>query len=528
MTTTAIPKPPESLPALPEMGDKTRLGLSVLGAAFILGVWGDLSLRQTPWGLNFSLWITFLFSFLVLLTRRWNNNTPKDTKWLTLLAIPFAAGFAWRDSDFLTFLNVVAVLTALALLTMQAQAIPLRVAGIVKYLWGAVFTALNAIAGVFSLLFIKIKWDEIQSEGWSKKALPIGRGVLIALPIVLLFGALLMAADAVFEGMVKKIINIEIAEEILKHLFFTGLGAWIAGGIFHGIFFSKEIRLPENPLSRSLVIGNTETTIALGLLNLLFLGFVLVQFRYLFGGANLVEVTPGLTYAEYARRGFFELVTVAGLVLPMLLGWHWLLPKENPKSKKLFQVLAGAMIVLLFVIMVSAVKRMRLYQSEYGLTEQRLYATAFMGWLAAVFVWFALTVLRNRRERFMFGAVVTGFVAIFALQAINPENLIVRTNVSLAQTGKDFDVDYAATLSDDALPAIVEALPLLKETEQKKVFERVIAPRLAASQKPDWRSWSWSRYQAEKMLKEYREPFQKIMNSWNYKNSPVLGYSIVF
>lgn len=505
------------------MSEKTKLGLTILAAALTLGLCGDLLLRETPWGLNFSLWLTLVFSSFVLLSHWRNGELPKDTRWLILAPIPFAAGFAGRDSDFLTFLNVVAVLTALTLLTMRAQAIPLRVAGFVKYLWGAIFAALNAAAGFFSLLFIKIKWDEIQNEGWRKNALPIGRGLLIAFPIVLLFGGLLMAADAVFEGMVKKIINIEIAEEILKHSFFTGLGAWIAGGILHGIFFGKEVRLPENPLSRPLVIGNTETTIALGLLNLLFVSFVLVQFRYLFGGANLVEVTPGLTYAAYARRGFFELVTVAGLVLPLLLGWHWLLPKENQKSKKLFQALAGAMIILLFVIMVSAIKRMRLYQSEYGLTEQRLYATVFMGWLAAVFVWFALTVLRNRRERFMFGAVVTGFVAIFALQAINPENLIVRTNVLLAQTGKEFDVDYAATLSDDALPAIVEALPLLKENEQKKVFERVIAPRLTASRKSDWRSWNWSRHQAEKVLNAYREPLQKIMGEWSKQSSLVLG-----
>lgn len=509
------------------LNENTRLGFSILAAAFLLGVCGDLILRETPWGLNFSLWTIFLFTSLFLFARRPNSNFPKDAPWLILAALPFAAGFAWRDSDFLTFLNVVAVLTALALLTMRAQAIPLQIAGFVKYLWGAVFTALNAIAGVFSLLFFKIKWGEIQGEGWRKNALPVGRGVLMALPIVLLFGALLMAADAVFEGMVKKIINIEIAEEVLKHLFFIGLGAWIAGGILHGILLSKDVRLPGNPPFKLPTIGNTETTIALGLLNLLFLGFVLVQFRYLFGGANLVEVTPGLTYAEYARRGFFELVTVAGLVLPLLLGWHWLLPKENPKSKKFFQLLAGILIALLFVIMASAIQRMRLYQSEYGLTEQRLYATVFMGWLTTVFVWFGLTVLRDRRERFMFGAVVTGFVSIFALQAINPENLIVRTNVSLAQAGKEFDVDYAATLSDDALPAIIEALPLLKENEQKKVFERVIAPRLA-SPKSDWRSWSWSRHQAQKTLKEYQEPFQQIMNLWNYNNSPALSCSLPF
>lgn len=515
------------MPTLLEMGDKTRLGLSVLGAALILGALGDLLLREIPWGLNFCLWTLIQLGAMAWLVRRWNTGLAKDFNWVTLTIIPFAVGVVWRDSAMLKFLNTVAILAAVALLTMRAQAIPVRVAGFVKYLLGAIFAALNAAVGVFSLLFIKIKWDEIQSEGWSKNALPIGRGILIAFPIVLLFGGLLMAADAVFEGMVKKIINIEIAEEILKHLFFTGLGAWIAGGILHGIFFSKEIRLPENPLSRLLAIGNTETTIALGLLNLLFLGFVLVQFRYLFGGANLVEVTPGLTYAEYARRGFFELVTVAGLVLPMLLGWHWLLPKENQKSKKLFQVLAGVMIVLLFVIMASAVKRMRLYQSEYGLTELRLYTTVFMAWLAAVFIWFGLTVLRGLRERFTFGAVVAGFVAIFTLQSINPDDLIVRTNLSLAQSGKSFDVDYAATLSDDALPTIVEAMPTLNETDQKKIFDSIIAPRLV-SLKSDWRSWSWSRHQAQKAVEEYREPFQKIIGFWYNGNFPVLGPATFF
>jgi len=526
MTTTAVPKPPERAPALPEMGDKTRFGLSVLTTALFLGILGDLLLRISPWGLNFLLWAFALFGVLTLLVRRWNTDLVKDVRCLALTALPFAAGFVWRDSGILKFLNTVAILTVLALLTMRAQSIQLRIAGLIKYVWGAAFTALNIIAGVLSLLFINSKWNEISHEGWGKSALPVGRGILIAFPIVMVFGGLLIAADAVFEGFVKKIIDINI-QEILKHLFFTGLGAWIAGGILHGIFFSKEERLPENPPSNSLVIGIPETAIALGLLNLLFLSFVFVQFRYFFGGADLVAITPGLTYAEYARRGFFELVTVAGLVLPLLLGWHWLLPKENRKSEKIFRVLAGVMILLLFVIMLSALKRMRLYQSEYGLTELRLYTTVFMAWLAVVFVWFGLTVLRGLRERFTFGAVITGFVAIFTLQSINPDDLIVRTNTELAQSGKSFDVDYAATLSDDALPAIVEALPSLNEADQKKVFDSIIVPKLI-SLKSDWRTWSWSRHQAEKAVEEYREPFQNIMNSLYYGDSPILSYSIPF
>src|SRR5207244_3576368 len=110
----------------------------------------------------------------------------------------------------------------------------------------------------------------------------------------------------------------------------------------------------------------TEIATVIGLLDTLFLAFVLVQFRYFFGGKANIPTGRGIEYAEYARHGFFELVWVSVLVLPLLLGAHWLLRKENPQHERIFRVLAGIKIALLSIIMVSAMQRMRLYQSECG------------------------------------------------------------------------------------------------------------------------------------------------------------------
>ena len=63
--------------------------------------------------------------------------------------------------------------------------------------------------------------------------------------------------------------------------------------------------------------------------------------RYLFGGSEWVQRVAGLTYAEYARRGFFELVVVAALVLVLLLIAHWLLRPEGGADQRVFAVLAG-------------------------------------------------------------------------------------------------------------------------------------------------------------------------------------------
>jgi hypothetical protein len=364
----------------------------------------------------------------------------------------------------------------------------------VEYALGAVLAGFQATLGTVLLALGDVQWKELPQSGWSRRAWELARGLVLAVPLLLVFGGLFMAADAVFAGLVKDLLDIDFAK-LFKHLFVIGLAAWLAGGYLRGLLLGKEAPVALNGLPKALTLGITEIGTVLGLLDLLFLGFVIVQLRYLFGGAALVHVTAGLTYAQYARRGFFELVTVAALLLPVLLGAHWLLGKEDARAQRAFRYLAGTQVLLLFVIMASALQRMRLYQNEYGLTELRLYTTAFMGWLAIVFLWFAATVLRGYRERFAFGALVAGFLLLAALHLLNPDALIVRTNVALVQAGRRFDASYAASLSADAVPALVAGMAKLSQAECSAAATRVLADWQAPIH-ADWRAWSWSRREA--------------------------------
>src|SRR5918997_1955639 len=268
-------------------------------------------------------------------------------------------------------------------------------------------------------------------------------------------------------------------------------------------------RVLENfaiPRPRVLSLGTVEIGIVLGLLDLLFLTFVEIQVRYLFGGAGRVAATAGLTYAEYARRGFFELVTVTALALPLLLIAHWLLRTETRAQERLFKALAGIMLVLLFVVVASALQRMYLYQQEFGLTELRLYTTIFMVWISVVLLWFVLTVLRARRDRFAFGALIAGFAAIFAINAMNPDALVASTNIDRMEEGKRFDAYYLTTLSADAVPVLVESLPEIGDTRLWKNYtvEEAVVDRLYPKEQ-DWRTWNLSRSRARQSVKSYLE-----------------------
>ncbi len=480
------------------VSERTRLGLGVLGAALALGLLGDGLLRATPWGINVLLWTAALLIAIAILVRWRRLALAGKGLWLLAPALFFAAALAWRDSSVLKGLDVLMLFITLSLLMLRARSGRVILASTLEYIQGMIFTLVSTLLSAPALFRTDIQWKEIPRHPWSRQAPAIGRGLLIAFPLLIVFGGLFAAADSVFGDLADRLFS-TLTENLLRHLFLTFLIGWLTCGFLRGTLLANELTLHSRERPRFLYLGIIEIGIVLGLLDLLFLAFVIIQFRYFFGGAATVVETTGLTYAEYARRGFFELVTVASLALPLLLLAHWLLRKESPNHERIYRALAGVMLVMLAVIMISAVQRMRLYQSEYGLTELRLYTTAFMAWLAIVFLWFASTVLCGKRERFVFGALVAAWLVIGYLHLLNPDALIVRTNIGRLSAGRSFDAKYVTSLSADAIPSLTAALPNLSQKDRCLIATRLLK-RWPPSAPVDWRSWSWARATAQQAL----------------------------
>jgi hypothetical protein len=484
------------------LSERTQTALTILTCALALGFLSDALLRVTPWGVNILLWISALGAALILLARRYARARMRHQAGLVATAVLCAAAFAWHDSPTLNLLNGLGVLVSLGLIALPTQEKAFDLAGIMEYGLEGASAGLYALCGFPLLLFADIEWKEVAHEGGSRRAIAVGRGILLALPLLFVFGGLLMAADAVFEGIVHQILH-KYLNDLFIHLFVTGFFAWITAGLLRGIFLGKEVVIRNIVRPKGLGLGGLETAIVVGLLDLLFLGFIIVQFRYFFGGAAHLGTYTKLTYSEYARRGFFELVAVAALLLPLLLALEWFLHKHDRVQLRWFRLLAGLQVFLLFVIMASALQRMRLYQSEFGLTELRLYTTAFMGWLALVFTWFVVTVLRGRRDRFAFGMLVASFLAMVALHFLNPDDLIIRTNLDRVGVGRSFDAKYATSLSADAIPALTDRLASLTSSDRVQMASHILK-RWSAPAHSDWRNWNWSRSLAwSRVRKEY-------------------------
>jgi hypothetical protein len=496
--------------------DGTRLGLLALATAALLGLLGDLLLRAIPLGLNAPLWILALVVGAGLLTYQARLSLFGEGRWLALVALLFAGGIALRDSPVLVAVNVIAVLLTLGLAGHRASGGWPRIGGLPQYVGALLSAGFHACGGVLVLALYDVRWQEVPRTGWSAGVLAALRGLLIGIPLVMVFGALFMAADAVFSGLITNLFAIDI-RELFAHLFWIGVWSWLTAGFLRQLLFctiaidglggmkkSDLVPLapdaaltpqPPLPAGRIGVLGIVELGVVLGLLDVLFLAFVVVQFRYLFGGAELVQVSETLTYAEYARRGFFELVAVAALLLPIMLLLDWFARLNSARDVTLYRVLSGLLVVLLFVVIVSALQRMRLYTQEYGLTELRLYTTAFIFWITAGAIWYLATVLRDHRERFLFGSLVAGLVVAASLNAMNPDDLIVRTNAARHDAPARFDGTYTLGLSADAGPALIEALPTMSVYDRARVARRLLQ-RWESAQAEDWRSWNYGRWRS--------------------------------
>jgi hypothetical protein len=340
--------------------------------------------------------------------------------------------------------------------------------------------------------------DVGRRDGGGPRVRVVARGTVMALPPLIVLTALLTSADPVFERLLHDALLAGI-EPLLEHIAFATAIAWLVSGYLRAFLVDdpmvERARIPRPALRAS------EIAFALALLDVLFLVFLAVQARYLFGGSALVEVTPGLSYAQYARRGFFELVTAAALVVPVLLLADWAGAENERRGRGALRVTATLLVVLLTGVLASAAFRMRLYQEAYGMTEQRLYVSVFMVWLTFVLVWLAGTVLRGKRRGFMFGAMAAGLICIAGVHVLNPDALIARVNIERASSGVAYDGRYLSTLSADAVPVLIARLPQLPPSEQCAVAT-MIRRRWSGERRGGWRTWNLADARARGLVSE--------------------------
>ncbi|MCK9496048.1 MAG: DUF4173 domain-containing protein [Dehalococcoidia bacterium] len=475
---------------------RARAAAETVLVAVALGVFADVLFYDAALGLNAPLWIGALVAAVLYISR--HREERASTVEVACLALSFAASaaLAWRGSPALQALLFLASGAFLVLGVAVRSGLPWRRAGVAVLLGGLFAAGIAIAAGVYRVQASLELHNHVlrrSKEGAGTTA----RIVVIGAPLLLIFGLLFASADAVFEDHLADLIRIDLGP-VVQHLFWLLAGAWFAGGVTWATFEGRLFEVPEPRLPEARRLKASEVGVVLGALAVLFAAFVAVQLRYLFGGHDLVQDTVGLTYAEYARRGFFELVAAAVLLLPVLLLADWA-RRRGARANTIYRVLAALLVSLLFVVMLSAVQRMRVYEEAYGLTEARLYVVAVLLWLAAVFALFFRTLLLGRNDWFVAGSVGAAAGVLAILVAIAPDALIASRNIERASVEHPFDAYHAAGLGADAAPILARDLDRLSPSDAC-IVARSLLDHWGDGSGDDLRSWNWSRAAAARAV----------------------------
>ncbi|WP_432870411.1 DUF4153 domain-containing protein [Microbispora rosea] len=472
--------PPPLFPR-PELPDAPRWLLPVAAAA---GLVAAVALPDASPGLGFVLTAVAMgaAAFPVVLPLRRGRITPWTVAF-GLLAYALVSVALFRDADWL----VGPVL--LAAFGVGSLAVSGGGRG-----WLAVIK--GGVSVVFALLPLPWFLAGPLRRLKRRRMLPTLVSALVTVVLLAVFGLLFSSADAVFSAFLSDLLRTpdwvrSLPYRIFVFCVFAGLAA---AAVLVGL---RPVAEPAGPDLR-MSLGRQVWVIPLLGLNVLFAAFVTVQIAVLFGGSRRVLTTAGLTYAEYARSGFFELVTVSLFVLGIVAAAVALLRRESRADRWLLAVLLGLLCAFTLVILASALHRLGLYTDAYGLSRLRASVEATIWWLGAVFV-LVLAVgavrLAGGGTSWFFRALVllTG-VSLLAFAVWDPDARVAETQLAVRGVER-LDHGYLSELGAEAVP-ILDRLP---EPDRSCVLSDVVA--FNDLWRPDpWNGWNLARARAREVL----------------------------
>ena len=478
------------------MQSRSELGLwsaAIMAAA--LGTW--LMFDAMP-GINWGAWTLVAATGLLLFVRPAQRRPIQVT---AAAATVIAFGAAATADPFIHAMIVLAVILYLGM-SMLLSTNPTfeRIT--------AAFTIPAPIVAFASAIVEAVKRGVealhlVRSEG----ARSVVRGIAITAPVIIIFALLLSSADPVFAGWREAVIDLLESWAFLpRTIFFIGLLA-ITLGAYGYTARESSAPAPVITIQKRQWLGATERLILITSIAILFYLFLAVQLSYFFG--NLPQVTgSGMTFAEYARRGFAELTVVAtASVILILVSERF--GRENGRQG-LIRIATVALIIAVLLLLISAFNRVVLYEQAYGFTTARLYAQCYMIVVATALVTLGVMIVRRESKTSLFRITLTAATLIFIVLIYwNHESWIAGKNIDrLATTGR-LDVAYLARdLSPNAVPLLVERLPSLPEPSRSELV-RVLTSHYATHGKMfnrPWYEWNLRRNAARESLRSIGIP----------------------
>lgn len=330
-----------------------------------------------------------------------------------------------------------------------------------------------------------------------RRLLPGLLGAACSLVLLLFLIPILASADALFAAA-----TAELRQFIQDH-FTTAVWKLIWGLVLTPFLFGLlySLRHPA-PLKASPTEKHPDAdalvfTCILAALDALYLLFLAVQSAGLFGGADYLA-QRGISYAEWARSGFFQMVGVTIVNLTAIMAALALSRREGRLWTAL-RLLAALLTLESLVLLVSAAWRMTLYVSVYGLSFKR----CMTYWGMVMMALFLLAAARKIQKpdfsfcRLAFPLLLAGWLAV---NCVPIDYLVAKDQVDRYLSGESASIDAEYLLyglSYDTLSQLerLDGKLICRDQSgaQRRLNALIADRRISACREcADWHTWSLS------------------------------------
>ncbi len=487
--TVGAPAPRTPAPAVKRNGyELNKTDLLFAGAAAVLTLFGVIAGLWGGFRLGFSVAFLLNFALISLYISRKKQRPDLYGALCGVLAVAMAPVFTVTSNPAVRCFSVfgMAGLSVIWFASLAGRRIPDGDLGLVA----AAGTPLldspgnldRTVRGVFS------------GGERRKRISKVLLGLLCALPVLFAVVPLLMKSDAAFEGLLNSVFKdlFTVAVQIVVSVLLLPL-------ILSFAFSLTKQEKQNATLKEGKGLDTAFIAAFLGALSVVYLIYLFSQLAYFFNAfQGLLPEGYDFSYAEYARRGFFELCAVAGINLVLLLGAMLFSRKKEGKLPAAVKGLGTFLTLFTLVLIGTAMAKMALYIKNYGMTVQRVNVSAVMIFMAVVFIAVLLR-LYLRKVKILQVAAVTAAAVLLVLGYGNMNGFVAEYNYNAYATGvlKEIDVKYLYNLGPEGVPYLVKLMESKEETDAHRrqaayYFHKACAETLYENE------WIYDKYKNEK------------------------------
>ena len=294
-------------------------------------------------------------------------------------------------------------------------------------------------------------------------------GIVLAIPVLAVVIVLLSKGDAAFENLTTR-----FTDTLFSGYAFVSVAVSLVLSvyIFTVMYSSKNhLTVPDPEKTKKAVASVRFLTVSvtngfLGAVSAVYVVYLLSQLTYFFGafGGSIPESVQ-MTVAEYSRRGFFEMSAVAAINLLLIFLAVMFSKRTDGKIAKSVKGFLLFLCGFTEILIMTAMSKMMLYISRYGLTRKRVFVTAA---ILVLFVTFVCVIIRLFKRKFPYMKIVFCiFLLVYSLlSVVNVDAVIADYNVDAYLSGRLETVDVEM-LSDFGMSGLESLMKLARNENDR-------------------------------------------------------------